>query len=736
MPKTLTKIKKHILYLKYLFLRRYPCILQSDENDCGAACFATIARHYGYYMNLEQANELVQVHQMGQSVWDLKAAALEIGLDGYPAKAVYSALKEIEWPFIAHYGGEIAHFVVVYEVYDGFIVIGDPARGIEVQSKEEFQEKWSGYLVEFMPTQAFKKAVVTIPAYRLFCRIILEYLPLLRWILVLSVFLSLAGMASSYFVKVVIDNIIPQETVSALTALTYLLISIYFFQFILIIFRGWIQSHIGREIEENNLFKYFDHIFRLPLKFHEVRSTGNLYNRMLDIQRIRIAISESLVSLFSDFIFMIAAFTVMFFYNAQLAMWVLSFIPVLILVIFVFSLPIRRQQGIYMGKTGEAASSFIDALNGISELKIFSAEEHFISRLKKKTQEYIQSNFNLNILLTVSSAMSLLGVSLLTVFLLSHGAMLVSGGKITLGEMMFFFSLVAFVVSPIQRSSNVFFLVQDALVAIERIYAICEIKLENKAFCGQKIVEEMKGKIEFKDVSFGYRKKRNILENINFIVNPGEILAIVGETGVGKSTLTKLICGFYMIDSGDILFDDVSLKELDMLSLRKNISAVFQRPHLFNESIFHNITMGGPFPLEQVEKMFQQKKAFQFIDNLPQKYLANVFSGGSNFSEGQIQRIAILRALARNSPVLIFDEATSNLDSQTEETILEILRKERKNKTTIIVGHRLSTISLADNIIVLKDGKIAESGSLKRLMEKKEYFYRLFHAQLEEKGQS
>ena len=382
-----SRLQKTFLLLKYLLFKRYPCVLQSDENDCGAACFATIARHYGYYMNLEQANELVQVHQMGQSVWDLKDAAEEIGLEGRPAHAIYSAIKEVEWPFIAHYGGELAHFVVVYFVHDHHVVIGDPASGIEILTKEEFEKKWSGYIVEFEPTDHFKKAVITTPARQLFWKVIVENVRLIRRIVFLSVLLSLIGMASSYFVKEIIDTFLPSKSMGTLNLVVGSLVIVYCVQLGFGLLRTWLQALVGKGIEQNNLFKYFEHIAYLPLRFHETRSIGNLFNRMADIARIRFAVGESLISLFSDFIFMAVALFAMFLYNTRLTFLVLGCLPVLILITLIFSLPIRRMQSLNMGKMGEVAGRFIDTLSGIVELKIFSAEKYFLKRVKEKTAE-------------------------------------------------------------------------------------------------------------------------------------------------------------------------------------------------------------------------------------------------------------------------------------------------------------------------------------------------------------
>ena len=672
------------------------------------------------------------MYQLGQSVWDLADAAEEIGLEGRPAHAEnYTVLQQISTPFIAHYGGEHAHFVVIYEVHDNAVVMCDPAEGLKIVSRKEFEKKWSGYLVEFEPTSKFQKKVVTTPARKLFTRLLFENKHLILTILLLSVIISILGLASAYFVKIIIDEILPSKEINSIVFVGLALLFIYTIYLCLSFFRGFLQIRITKHVLKGKIEEYIDNVILLPIRFHETRSLGNTYNRLNDIEKIQSAIGGSLITLFSDIIFMAVAFSVMVFYSVELTLVLIGFLPLLLLLTLVVYIPIRNLQKLSMISQGRVADKFIDTFSGIKEVKISSSEKYFVEQIKNSTNDYIKNTVKLSWYSTIYAGINFFIISVLTLVILWKGTLLVSAGMFSLGSLMLFFTLIAYVTVPVQRFSDVVFLVTEAMAAIDRIQGTIELPKEKNIFTGTEKLKDIKGKIEFKHVTFGYRKNTPIIKDISFTIEPGQTCAIVGETGVGKTTLANLICGFYPTFSGEILIDDVSLQNISIESLREHLSLVPQASHLFHNSLYYNIAMGKNVSVEHIEEKTRISKAFEFIDGLPQKYYTPVFSGGSNFSSGQIQRITILRALVSEKPLLIFDEATSNLDSITEKMILDVLTKERKGKTTIIIGHRISTIAFADKILVLDKGSLVEQGSFSELLDAKGYFYSLFQTQLE-----
>jgi len=705
--------------------------LQNDDNDCGSAAFASIARHYGYQMSIEEAKELAQIHQLGQSVWDLADAANDIGIEGRPAYAErYEILKDISTPFIAHYGGEQAHFVVVYKVWENDLIIADPAFGLERMSPETFKKKWSGYIIEFEPKPTFKKRIYSPSAKKIYFNLLRENRYAIYGIIAFSLIISILGLASSYFIKIIIDEILPSQSINNLLFIAGILIVVYTSYFALDITRSLFQARISKRILKGNIKSYVQHVGHLPIRFHETRSLGNLFNRLNDIDRIQYGVSQSFFSLFSDSIFMIISLTVMFLFSSHLFFLVLLFIPVILCITLLFSVSIRKLQRMILIRQGEVADKFMDTFSGIQEVKMHSAENYYLGKIEEKAEGYISLNYRLNLLMSCSNAISYFLITLLSVIILWQGTILVANNVLTLGSMMLFFTLMTFVTSPVNRVASVLYLISDSLTAIERVQGIKDVKQEEQII-EKKTFTTVQGKIRFENVCFEYRKYVPLFQNISFTIDPGQSVAIVGSTGAGKTTLIKLLCGFYKPTSGSIYLDETPLSEISYDILRQQISLVSQRPHLFRDNLYRNVTMGDSIDIKTIEDKPWHDSLFGFVKELPQGYLSPVFSAGNNFSAGQIQRLAILRALLHNKPILIFDEATSNLDSITENMILQVLRTECKGKTRVVIGHRLSTIAAADKILVVDNGKIAEEGTFTELVDKKGLFYNLFRLQIE-----
>jgi ABC-type multidrug transport system fused ATPase/permease subunit len=303
------------------------------------------------------------------------------------------------------------------------------------------------------------------------------------------------------------------------------------------------------------------------------------------------------------------------------------------------------------------------------------------------------------------------------IVILWYGGHRVAAGAITVGELLFFYTLLAYMLDPLERLATVNLQIQDALVAIDRLYEIMDLEVEELDSPAKAKFEGVRDTIRFEGVSFGYGCRGNVLENVDLEVSAGSTIAIVGESGSGKSTLLKLLTRFHEPTKGRIVADGLDLRDFELTSLRSRIGLVSQEPYIFSGSIRENVAMGRPSTtLDEIVGVICAAGLSNFVDQLPERYETVIGERGANLSGGQRQRLAIARALLRRPEILIFDEATSHLDTATERAIRENLRSELADKTVVLVAHRLSTVMDADRIYVLEAGRIAEKGSHEHLL--------------------
>jgi ABC-type bacteriocin/lantibiotic exporter with double-glycine peptidase domain len=378
----------------------------------------------------------------------------------------------------------------------------------------------------------------------------------------------------------------------------------------------------------------------------------------------------------------------------------------------------------------EFGGHMIDAFDGLRTIKIFSAEKRYQGLLKSKLSNLVAARYDNRIAMGLPTTWSMLATSLVTASMLWYGSSQVMAGQMTLGQLIVLFGMVAFYLNPVQRLPNMLLQIRNALIGMERLEEILVLSQEHERVTEPMVLPPVTGRIEFDRVSFGYKARRPVLKDISFAIEPGETVAIVGETGSGKTSLANLVAGFYLPTQGDVRIDGISTRNILPDDLRQSVSAVFQSSRLFQHSLRENITMLDDIPLERVREVAGLANAATFIDELLRGYDAQVARGGDNFSSGQAQRIALARALLKDAPILILDEATSNLDGATEQAILQALEENRRGRTTIVIAHRLSTVIRADRILVMDQGQIVEGGTHEELLRKQGRYHELFHCQV------
>ncbi len=486
-----------------------------------------------------------------------------------------------------------------------------------------------------------------------------------------------------------------------------------------------IRNRVIKDLKES----IYKKIIVLPIDYFSKNKKGDLIARMssdvMELQNSFLSIIEILIR---DPLTILFTLSAMFIISSKLTFFVLFFIPVSGFIISYIGKSLKRKSLVVQKEQAELMSITEETINGIKIIKTFLSENFFVNKFDKTNTKYLNfSNKLINRQNIAAPLSEFLGILVI-------GVLLWYGGKLVLIEMelkpaafITYMGLAYGVLTPAKSLSKAFYSLKKGNAAAERVFEIIDMQSEYQENDKDFDVEEFKKEIEFQDVDFKY-DENYVLNKINFKVKKGEMVAIVGASGSGKSTLINLLPRFYELNNGDILIDGKSIKSLSLKKLRNLISIVTQESILFNASIEENILLGN----QDQHKLIEASKianAYEFINEYEEKYKYNVGDNGSNLSGGQKQRIAISRAVISNSPILILDEATSSLDSESEKLVQDALEKLMKNKTSIVIAHRLSTIKNSDKIIVLDSGKIVESGNHDELINKNGYYSKLIKLQ-------
>jgi subfamily B ATP-binding cassette protein MsbA len=499
------------------------------------------------------------------------------------------------------------------------------------------------------------------------------------------------------------------------------------FNYLALFFITFLRNGILKDIRE----KLYEKSIKQSISFYSKKKKGDILSRItsdvLEIQHSFLSILELLIR---EPLTILFTLIVMFSINVKLTFFVIIFIPVSGLIISwigkalkKFSLNVQKEQG-------EFLSILEETLTGLNIIKIFNAEENFIKKFNSSLNNFFKfSNKLLNRQNIASPVSEFLGIVVIGCLLWYGGKMVLINDSLNATTFISFMALAYNILTPAKSISKSFYSLKKGDAAAERVIEILESKnaIEDTPYSTK--INEFKSEINFKNIHFSY--SRNFyLKDFSLEIKKGKSIALVGSSGSGKTTLVNLINRFYDTDSGKILIDNIEIKNINLKSLRSLIGMVTQESILFNDTIKNNILIGDPTASEEtIIKAAKIANAHDFIDSLPEKYLTNIGDGGNKLSGGQKQRLAIARAIIKNPPILILDEATSSLDSESEKSVQVALKNVMKNRTSIVIAHRLSTISNVDKIIVMEKGKIIESGTHKELLNTNSNYKKLVEIQ-------
>ena len=537
-------------------------------------------------------------------------------------------------------------------------------------------------------------------------------------VLTSAILISLLSTLTPYLLKVVVDDYLLLKNYDGMQSIIQIMIAVLFLEVVFMFLFTYYANWLGQKVIKNLRVKVFDKILKFKMSFFDKNAVGRLVTRTVnDIETIASIFSQGLFMIIADILKMVTVLTVMTIINFELTIVVVSIFPILIYATRIFQKSMKVAFESVRKEVANLNSFVQERISGVKIVQIFNREHLEIKNFKeiniKHRDAWLRTVWINSIFFPIAEISTSICIGLLVWW---GGFNNLNGETISLGTLFLFISMSGLLFRPLRQIADRFNTLQMGMVSTERIFKILDDDLEITDN-GNIEKSSFDGLIEFKNVSFSYIKNQLVIDDISFIINPGETTAIVGPTGSGKTTITNLITKFYEIDSGTILIDRKNINEFKLESLRKKIGVILQDVFLFADTIYNNITLfNNEISINDVEKAAKDLEIHDFIMSLPGGYEFNVSERGSTLSAGQKQLIAFLRVLVNNPDILILDEATSSIDSYSEDLIKNATNKITKGKTSIIIAHRLSTVESADKIIYMENGKILEYGNHKELL--------------------
>ena len=714
-------------------MKKSTLIKQHDIRDCGAACLASVGGHYGLEMPIAKIRQICHTDKRGTNVLGIVQGLEKMGFNAKGVKGGADALPDIPLPAIAHVivKEQLHHFVVIYKVAKNKISVMDPAYGkIEEYSLEDFTKIWTGVLVLMEPNEYFEQKNEKTSLYNHFWDLVQPHKSILVQALVGAIIYTVLGLSTSIYIQKITDYVLVDGNTRLLNLLSIGMIVILLFQIFIGAMKSVLVLQTGQKMDKHLILGYYKHLLQLPQRFFDTMKVGEIISRVNDAVKIRTFINDVSIQIFVNIFIIIFSFALMFTYYWKLALVVALVIPFYLIIYWITNKLNKKVERKLMEESAELESHFVESLNSVRTIKQFGVEFFENNKTDNKFSALLKTIYKsvLNALFTGNTSEFLSRI--FTIILLWVGAGYVIDRSITPGELLSFYALIGYFTGPVSQLIGMNKTIQNALIAADRLYEIMDLEREEVS---EKIelLPESVGNINFKNIYFSYGSRVDVFEDFSCEIEKGKTTAIIGESGSGKTTLAALIQNLYALKNGKITIGDYDLTYISNYSLRNIVSVVPQQIDLFSGNVIDNIALGEEIPdIQKIIDISKNLGILEFIEKLPNGFQTYLGENGSQLSGGQKQRIAIARALYKDPEILILDEATSSLDSEAEQVIQKTLNDFRnRGKTMIVIAHRLSTIASADNILVLKNGQILESGNHRKLLSENSYYKKMWEKQ-------
>ncbi len=546
---------------------------------------------------------------------------------------------------------------------------------------------------------------------------------------------TLSRLIGPYLMQIAIDqHIIPDELEGLSTIATFLVLGLIG-EFAFSYFEEYRMQMIGQHVMRDLRQTLFSHLQRLDVQYFDKNPVGRLMTRVMgDVQVLNELFTSGVITVFGNLLSILGIMVAMLLYNWKLALVTFTVLPIIFGATLIYQIYSRRAFREQRKQYARINAFLQENIVGMTTMKLFTQERRSYLRFNERNRRYLAANLRSIFYFSIFHPLIEVTASLATAVIIWYGGGQIVQGALTFGVLVAFIRYAERFFWPIRELSEKYTIFQNAMASSERIFHLLDTEPTIVSNAEKSGVETLKGEIEFRNVWFAYNDEDYVLRDVSFTVKPGEKVALVGHTGAGKTSIINLLCRFYEINKGQILIDGVDLREMNLEELRRAISIVQQNIFLFSDSIERNISLGNPsISLKHVGQAAKDVHLDRFVQKMPDVYDTEIKEDGGGLSVGQKQLVAFARALASDPSILILDEATSSVDTETEILIEDALSRLMENRTSVVIAHRLSTIQNADKIIVMHRGEIRETGTHNELLQKEGIYYRLY--QLQYKGQ-